>query len=74
VVIEKRSAILNFKARKPADAIDPTEVARAADLLQQAYGDDALERARRIESQAKSPQFAAAVTAEIERRLRKSQA
>jgi hypothetical protein len=61
---------VSFKSKKSKGAVDPAEVARAADLLQQAYGEQALDRARRVEAEATSPEFAAAVTAEIERRLR----
>jgi len=72
VMSEKSGVVLKLKTRKSAGAIDPAEVARAADVLQQAYGDDAVGRARKIEAETISADFAAAVTAELERRLRTS--
>lgn len=65
----KSGVVLGFRTPRSANLIDHADVARAADLLQRAYGDQALARARQIEAQARIPEFAEAVTLEVERRL-----
>jgi len=69
-LLSKKSEANSEAEKKPADPVDPAEVKRAADALQQAYGADALTQARRIQAEAVARQFAEAVAVEIERRLR----
>lgn len=51
------------------DAVEAAKVAQTATALIDKYGDGALVRAVRLEQDSASPQFAAAVRAEVERRI-----
>lgn len=55
----------------PDHILDPAKIEAAALALVKAYGDAALERAVKLEKDSAVPEFAEAVTLEVERLLKR---